>query len=150
MQIQKEKCRKSWRNETNMEVFFSKKQKRECGENWTEEKKGIILRVKINNFDLDMQMDTGNAYTKKFLGTYWKANFTKEQFTTSTIWRVSHKILVFFEGSLELEDKFKVIPIMVTTCKKNHRLLGNDVLSINSTKLIDEIKMEKNWKVKKL
>ena len=44
--------------------------------------------------------------------------------------------LGYFEGSLELEDKFEVIPIIVTIYKKNHRLLGNDVLNINSTKLM--------------
>ena len=38
--------------------------------------------------------------------------------------------------------------ITVTTCKKNHGLLGNDVLNINSTKLINEIKMEKTRKLK--
>ena len=50
---------------------------------------------------------------------------------------------------MELEDKFEVIPIIITNYKKNHGLLGNDVLNINSTKSINEIKMEKNWKVKK-
>ena len=50
---------------------------------------------------------------------------------------------------MELEDKFEVIPIIVTTCKKNHGLLGNYVLNINSTKLINEIKLEKTGKVKK-
>ena len=54
----------------------------------------------------------------------------------------------YFEGSLEVKDKFKVIPIIDTTCKKNHGLLGNDVLNINSTKLINEIKMEKTGKLK--
>ena len=55
----------------------------------------------------------------------------------------SLKTLGYFEGPLELEDKFEVTPLIVTNCKKNHGLLGNDVLNINSTKLIDEIKMEK-------
>ena len=49
---------------------------------------------------------------------------------------------------MELEDKFEVIPIIVTTCKKNHGPLRNDVLNINSTKLINEIKMEKTGKLK--
>ena len=30
------------------------------------------------------------------------------------------KTLGYFEGSLELEDKFEVVPIIVTTFKKNH------------------------------
>ena len=53
-----------------------------------------------------------------------------------------------FEGSLELEDKFEVILIIVTSCKKNHGILENDMLNINSTKSINEIKMEKNGKLK--
>ena len=77
--------------------------------------------------------------------TLWKSSLLLCQFDGSVI-----KTLEYFEGSLELEDKFEVIPIIVTSCKKNHRLLGNDVLNINSTKLINEIKMEKKWKVKKL
>ena len=58
------------------------------------------------------------------------------------------KTLGYFEGSLELEDKFEVISIIGTTCKKNHRLLGNDVLNINSTKIINMIKRKKNGKLK--
>ena len=48
-------------------------------------KKDIILKVKINNFDLDMQMDTGNEVT--LIPKYF--------------W--------------ELEDKFEVIPKIITT-----------------------------------
>ena len=47
------------------------------------------------------------------------------------------------------EDMYKLLkkePFL--TIKKNHRLLGNNVLDINSTKLINEIKMEKNVKLK--
>ena len=57
--------------------------------------------------------------------------------------------LGYSEGSLALKDKFEVIPIIVTTCKKNQRLLGNDVLNINSSKLINEIKTEKTEMLKK-
>ena len=81
-----------------------------------------------------------------FLGTHWKANFTKEQFITLPIsWVGYNKTLRYFEGSLELENKFEVIPIIVTICKKNHRLLGSYVLNINYTKLFNG----KNRKVKK-
>ena len=58
------------------------------------------------------------------------------------------KTFWYFEGSLELEDKFEVIPIIVTICKKNDGLLRNDVLNINSTELIYEIKIEKAGKLK--
>ena len=46
-------------------------------------------------------------------------------------------------GSLDLEDKLEVIPTIVATCKKNYSLLRNDVLNVNSTKLINNINMEK-------
>ena len=114
-------------------------------------KKDIIQKVKISNFDLDMQMDTGSEVTLiprnfwKRIGkpTLRKSSLQLRQFNGSVI-----KTLGYFEGSLVLEDKFEVIPIIVTTCKKNQGLLGNDVLNINSTKLINEIKMEKNGKLK--
>ena len=56
--------------------------------------KDIILKVKINNFDLDVQMDTGSEVSL-ILRNFWerigKVNFTKEQFTTPPIWWVDHK-----------------------------------------------------------
>ena len=116
-----------------------------------QKKKDIILKVRINNFDLDMQIDTGSEVTlmtrnfRERIGkpTLRKSSLLRHQFDGSVI-----KTLGYFEGSLELEDKFDVIPIIVKTCKKNHRLLGNDVLNINSTKLINDIKMEKTGKCK--
>ena len=53
-----------------------------------------------------MQMNTSSEVTlaKEFLGTHWKANFTKEQFTT--LLRSVIKTSGYFEGSLELKDKF--------------------------------------------
>ena len=62
---------------------------------------------------------------------------------------MGHSKTEHFEGSLELNDKFEVILFIVTIFKKNHGLLRNDVLNINSTKLINEIKNEKKSKVKK-
>ena len=43
-----------------------------------------------------------------------------------------------------MEDKLEVIPIIVRTCKKNHKLHENDVLNINSTKLIAKTGKLKN------
>ena len=76
---------------------------------------------------------------------YKRGSLQLSQFDGSVI-----KTLRYFEGSLELEDKFEVIPIIVTICKKNHGLIGNDVLNINSTKLIDDTEMEKKQKVKRV
>ena len=56
------------------------------------------------------------------------------------------KTLGYFEAPLELEDNFEVIPIIVSICEKNHGILGNDMLNINSTKLINGIK----WKKRKV
>ena len=95
----------------------------------------------MNNFDWDMQMDTSNEVTlirKNFWErtgnlTLQKSSLQLHQFDESAI-----KTLVYFDVSLE--DKFEVIPIIVTIFKKNHEILGNDVLNINSIKLINEIK----------
>ena len=138
-------------NETNTEIFSVKNNNKNVEKDWTQEKRHYTKKVKINNFDLDMQMDTGSEVTLiprnfwKRTGklTLQKGSLQLRQFDGSVI-----KTLGYFEGSLKLEDKYEVIPIIVLTCKKNHRLLGNDVLSINSTKLINEIKMEKKWMLK--
>ena len=75
MQIQKEKTLKE--NETNM-LVFSGKHKNKNVEKIEQKQKDHILKVKINNFNFDMQIDSvSNAYTKKFPGTHQKANFTK-------------------------------------------------------------------------
>ena len=66
MQIQKEKRWKSWKKYGSL---FSKKEK-ECRKNWTE-KKDIILEVKIDDFDLDMQMDTGSEVTL-IIRNFWE------------------------------------------------------------------------------
>ena len=95
---------------------------------------------------MDMQMDTSSKVTL-IPKTFWerigkptlrKSSLKLRQFDESVI-----KTLGYFEGSLKLKDKFEVIPIIDTTSKKNHKLLGNDVLNIDPTKLINEIKMEK-------
>ena len=96
-------------------------------------------------------MDTGSEVTlipKNFWECIGKPTLRKSslqlcQFDGSFI-----KTFDYFESSLKLEDKFEVTPIIVTICKKNYRLLGNDVLNVNSTKVINEIKMEKNSKFK--
>ena len=130
-------------NETNMEVFSVK------NKNKNVEK--IKQKKKDNNFDLDMQMDTRSEVTL-IPGNFWehigkptlrKSSLLIRQFDRSVI-----KILGYFGGSLELEDKFEEIPVFVTTCNNNLGLLENDVLNINFTKLINEIKMEKTGKLK--
>ena len=51
MQIQKERVEE---NKTNMEVFSVKNKNKNVEK--LNKRKDIILKVKINNFDLDMQM----------------------------------------------------------------------------------------------
>lgn len=100
-----------------------------------------------------MQIDTGSEVTliqKNFGECIGKPPLRKSSLQLCQFDGLVIKTLGYFEGSLELEDKFEVIPIIVTSCKKTHGLLGNNVLNINSTKLINDIKMEKNQKVKKL
>ena len=73
-------------NETNMKVFSVKEQKEEYRKKIEQKKKEIILKVKINNFDLDVQMDTGSevAFTPR---NFWESTtLLKEQFTVPPIW----------------------------------------------------------------
>ena len=133
-----------------MEVFSVKNENKNI-EKIEQKKKDIILKVKIEQLRFGYAIgyrQGGNTYTKKFLGTHCigkptlrKSSLLLRQFDGSVI-----KILGYFEGSLEFEDKFEVISIIVIICKKNTSLLGNDVLNINSTKLM--IKMEKTGKLK--
>ena len=93
-----------------------------------------------------MQIDTSSEATlipRNFWECNGKPTLRKRILQLQQFDGLVIKTLGYFKGSLELEDKFEVIPVIVTICKKNHRLLGNDVLNINSTKLINEIKMEK-------
>ena len=81
-------------NEINMEIFSVKNKNKEI-EKIEQKKKDIILKVKINNFDLDMQMDTGSEVTL-IPKIFWehigkKANFMKKQFATPPISRVGQK-----------------------------------------------------------
>ena len=57
--FQKKNVERVEENETNMEVF-SVKNKNKNVEKIEQKKKDIILKVKINNFDLDIQMDTSS------------------------------------------------------------------------------------------
>ena len=107
--------------------------------------------IKINDCVVEMQVNTGSEVTilprnlwekmgKPFLK---KSNVQLRQFDDSII-----AIMGYFEGSIELKEKYEIVPIIVTNCQKSHGLLGNDVLKINSTKLINEIEMEKTGKLK--
>ena len=74
----------------------------------------MILKVKINTFNLDMQMDTSSEVRLipkdlwEWIGEHIlrKSSLQFRQFDGSVI-----KTFGYFEGSLELEDKFEVIPI---------------------------------------
>ena len=98
-----------------------------------------------------MQMDTSREVTlipKNFCKhnrkpTLQKSSLQLRQFDGSVI-----KTLEYFEGSSELKDKFEVIPIIVTLCKKTHGLVEDNVRNINSTKLINDIKIEKTGQLK--
>ena len=83
MQIQKEKRWKIWRKRNQYGSLFSKKQKQECRKKLNGRKKKILLKIKINNFDLDMQMDTGSEVTlipKNFLECIGKPTLRKSCF----------------------------------------------------------------------
>ena len=106
-----------------MDVFSVKnKNKNKNIEKIEQKKKDIILKIKIKKkFDFDMQIATGSEVTlipRNFwerIGkpTLRKSSLLLHQFDVSVI-----KTLGYFEGFLELEDKFEVIPIIFTTKKE--------------------------------
>lgn len=54
---------------------------------------------------------------------------------------------------MKVKNKFDVLAIIVANREKNHGLIGNDVLNINLTKLVNKVKAEeigmlKNYEVK--
>ena len=113
-------------NKTNMEVF-SLKNKNKNEEKIEQKKEDIMSKVKVNNFDLDMQMDTGSEVTlipRNFWECIGRPTLRKSSLLLCQFDRSGIKTLGYFEGSLELEDKFEVLPIIVTTCKKNLGLLA--------------------------
>ena len=92
--FKKKNVERAEENQTNIKVF-SVKNKNKNVEKIEQKKKDIILKVSTNQqiwFGYaNGYRKWGNAYTKKFLGTHWKANFTKKQVTTPPIWWVGHK-----------------------------------------------------------
>ena len=71
-----------------MEVFSVKKKKKKKTRKIEQKKKDIILKVKINNFDLDTQMDTGSEVTLK-AKNFW------EPIGKRTLWKSSLQLCQF-------------------------------------------------------
>ena len=103
-------------NETNMQVFSVKNENKNV-EKIEQKEKDFILY----NFDLDRQMDTSSEVTlipRNFWERIGKSILRKSSLVLRQFDGLVIKTLGYFEGSLELEDKFQVIPIIITTCKK--------------------------------
>ena len=117
----KRKLLKSWRKRNQYGCLFSKKQKQECRKIEPKEK-DILLKVKVNNFDLDMQIDTGSEF-KLIPRHFWectgKPTLRKSSLILCQFDESVKKKNGDFEGSLELEDNFEVIPIIETTNKRS-------------------------------
>ena len=100
------------------------------------------INLKINDYNMKMQVDTGNQVTiipKNFWELMSKPKLQKcylrlKQFDGTII-----KVLGEFEALLETESKMNIVRIIVADCNKNHGLIGMDVLNLNATKLIDSI-----------
>ena len=104
--------------------------------------KSSEINVKINDYNMKMQVDTGSQVTiipKNFWELMSKPKLQKcylrlKQFDGTII-----KVLGEFEATLETESKMNIVRIIVADCNKNHGLIGMDVLNINATKLINNI-----------
>ena len=67
-----------------------------------------------------------------------KHNLQLKQFDGTVI-----KAMGTFERTFEAKKRFKIIPITIVPCNKDHGLLGIDVLKVDATKLIISIKATK-------
>lgn len=52
--------------------------------------------------------------------------------------------MVTFQGNFETDKHFKVIPITVVECEKDHGLLGIVVLKVDTTRLINSKEVQEN------
>ena len=94
---------------------YSVKNKNKSVEKSEQKKKNIILKDKIDNFDLDIQMDTGsevmliprNFWERIGKLTLQKSKLLLHQFDGSVI-----KTLRYFEGSLFLHSCFCFIMVV--------------------------------------
>lgn len=104
-----------------------------------------LLKIRINNVLLNMQLDTGSDLTfipsnfwRKLRNPRLKKNLVQlNQFDGSVIETVG-----YFEADVEVKNKFDVLPVIVAYCEKNHGLIENDVLNINVIKLVNKFKAE--------
>ena len=79
-----------------------------------------------------MQMDIGSEVAlipRNFLKRIGKPTLRKSSLLLRQFDGFVIKTLGYFKGSRELENKFEVIPIIVTICKKDLGFLRNDVLN---------------------
>ena len=52
------------------------------------------------------------------------------------------KTLETFEASFGTKERFEIVSIVVVDCKKSHKLIGTDVLKVDTQKLINNVKVE--------
>ena len=96
--------------------------------------------VKLNVIKFPMQVDTGrdvtlvprNFWEKMGKPKLRKCNLNLKQFDGSVI-----KTLGSFEVIFEIKTRYKIIPITVVQCTKNHGLLEIDVFKVDTAKLIN-------------
>ena len=105
----------------------------------------IREKVKINGKYFHMQVDTGSDITLIPVN-FWpdlgkprlkKSTLQRKQFNGTII-----KTLATFEGTFETKNRLEIIPIIVVACTKDHGLLGIDVLKVDTSKLVNSMKLE--------
>lgn len=108
------------------------------------EKDIFLMQVKINNTNLDMQMDTGNKVTLIPRNIWEQLGKPKWQKTYLYLQQFDacYTNQWGFEGLLELDKRFETMPVIVVNCTKHHGLVGNYVLKLNSIKLINAVNAE--------
>ena len=91
--------------------------------------------VKINRKYFRTQEDTG--YDITIIPVNFWQDLEKQRLKKSTL------LLKQFDGTIETKNHFKIMPITVVVCTKDHELLGRDVLKVDTSKLVNSMELEK-------
>ena len=92
-------------------------------------------KVKINGKYFRMQVDTG--YDITIIPVKFWQDLEKPRLKKSTL------LLKQFDGMFETKNHFKIMPITVVVCTKDHELLGIDVFKVDMSKLVNSMELEK-------
>ena len=99
----------------------------------------------INGKYSHMQIDTGSDIALipvNFWRDLGKPRFKKSALQLKQLDGTIIKTLGTLETTFETKNRFEIIPITVVACTKNHRLLGIDVVKVDTSALVNPMESE--------